>query len=424
MAPGSDSAPFESFWMGGYEGADHLDASGRPLDMVRASGHLDRLEQDHAAAAALGLRTVRESIGWRLAEPAPGRFDFDRALAVARSARAHGLQVLWTLMHHGTPADVSLFDDALVDRFAEFAAAAAAVLKPMHERPPVYTLATGIGFLSWAVSATNQLHPYQGDPMRRGESTEPSGYAVKCRLVRAVLAAIAAVKAVDPRARFLHVEPVIHVAAPPGRADLVPMAEQIRSYQWQVWDLLAGRREPQLGGHAAALDLIGVSHYHGGQWEVVTERRLAWPGDDPRRCPLASLLAEVWRRYRRPLIVAETGHVGSGRAPWLDDVAAEALRARGEGVPLQGICLYPLVDHPVDHPIDHPDGADARRWHRGGLWDVEPARRFSRRLCAAYAATLAHWQQRLPEPGAVALQAGPISPPAAAPQRRAEARER
>jgi hypothetical protein len=37
---------------------------------------------------------------------------------------------------------------------------------------------------------------------------------------------------------------------------------------------------------------------------------------------------------------------------------------------------------------------------------------------------LAHWQQRLPEPGAVALQAGPISPPAAAPQRRAEARER
>jgi hypothetical protein len=40
------------------------------------------------------------------------------------------------------------------------------------------------------------------------------------------------------------------------------------------------------------------------------------------------------------------------------------------------------------------------------------------------AVTLAHWQQRLPEPGAVALQAGPISPPAAAPQRRAEARER
>ena len=435
MAPGSDPAPFESFWMGGYAGADHLDARGQGLDMVRASGHLDRLEQDHAAAAALGIRTVRESIGWRLAEPAPGRFDFDRALAVARSARQQGLQVLWTLMHHGTPADVSLFDDALVDRFADFAAAAAAVLKPMHERPPVYTLVTGIGFLSWAVCATNQFHPYRGDPLRRGESTEPSGYAVKCRLVRAVLAAMAAVRAVDPRARFLHVEPVIHVAAPPGRADLVPMAEQIRSYQWQVWDLLAGRLEPQLGGHAEALDLIGLAHYHGGQWEVVTEQRLAWPGDDPRRCPLASLLAEVWRRYRRPLIVAETGHVGSCRAPWLDEVAAEVLRARGEGVPLQGICLHPLVDHPVGHPVDllheipvdhrvdHPDGADAGRWPRSGLWDVDPAR-LSRRLCAEYAATLAHWQQRLPGPAAVTLQAGPIAAPAAAPRRRTAGSER
>jgi len=404
MAPRSDAPVFDSFWMGGYEGADHVNASGLPLDMARASGHLERMDEDHAAAAAAGLRTVRETIGWRLAEPSRGHFDFGRVVATAQSARRHGLQVLWSLMHNGTPPDLSLFDDALVERFAAFAGAAARVLRTLHDRPPVYTLVNEIGFVAWAVSSTNRFHPYQGDPLRRGDSTEASGYAVKCRLVRAVLAGMAAVKAVDPRARFLHVEPVIHVVAPPGRTELVTMAEQIRAYQWQVWDLLSGRLEPALGGHPGALDLIGVKHHPAGQWEVLTERRLAWRLDDPRRCPLASLLAEVWRRYHRPLIVAETGHFGSDRAEWLDEVAAEALRARAEGVPLKGVCLYPLVDH--------PDWDQPGRWLHAGLWDVDPAAHLRRRLSSDCAAMLAHWQQRMSEPSALLVEAGALERPA------------
>lgn len=60
---GDRTAPLRSFWMGGFEGADHLDPQGRPLDMVRAQGHLDRLDEDYARAAHAGLRSVRESIG-------------------------------------------------------------------------------------------------------------------------------------------------------------------------------------------------------------------------------------------------------------------------------------------------------------------------------------------------------------------------
>jgi hypothetical protein len=78
--------PFRSFWMGGFEGADHLDSRGRPLDMVQANGHAAQFEGDYARAAALGIRSVRESIGWRLAERAPGRFDFARLRAACRSA--------------------------------------------------------------------------------------------------------------------------------------------------------------------------------------------------------------------------------------------------------------------------------------------------------------------------------------------------
>lgn len=150
--PHGARGPYRSFWMGGYEGADHVNGQGRALDLVRATGHLDRLDEDYRAAARLGLRSLRESVGWRLAEPAPGRYDFARAHRMARAARRHGVQLLWTVMHYGTPTDLSLFDDALIDRFARFAGALAVELAPYADdaEPPVYTLVNEIGFVAWA----------------------------------------------------------------------------------------------------------------------------------------------------------------------------------------------------------------------------------------------------------------------------------
>lgn len=389
-----------SFWMGGFEGADHLDPQNRPLDMVQAHGHLAQLDEDYARAAAAGLRTVRESIGWRLCEPRPGRFDLARPLQMARCARRHGLQILWTVMHYGTPPDVDLRDDALIERFAAFAAAVARALGGQGAEPPVYTLVNEIGFLSWAVSQTNMLGAYQGGDGRQ-PSTRVSGYEVKRRLVRATLAATEAVRRIDPQARFLQVEPLVHVVAPRGRPELAPLAAQVAGYQWQAWDLLAGLAEPGLGGGPGMLDLLGVNHYHSGQWEVETEQRLWWHARDPRRRGLDALLQDAWQRYGRPLLVAETSHVGAGRAAWLSDVACQALHARAAGVPLLGLCLYPLVDR--------PDWNDASAWHHSGLWDVaQPplARQALERLAhRPYARALALWQQRLPEPATAAERA-------------------
>jgi beta-glucosidase/6-phospho-beta-glucosidase/beta-galactosidase len=386
----SPEQPFQSFWMGGYEGADFINGRGEALDNVRSSGHLDGLDDDYEAAAALGIRTVRESIGWRLAEPAPRRYDLERAARIARAARRHGIQVLWSLMHYGTPADIDLFDDALIDRFAAYAAAVADRLAPLHDAAPVYTPINEIGFLSWVVSSSADMWPYK--PPEGGGGSETSGYAVKCRLVRAALAAMAAMRSVDPRCRFLHVEPVVHVVAPRDRPDLDALAAEVCEYQWQAWDLLAGRLDPHVGGCAQALDLLGANHYASGQWEVHTERRLSWQPRDPRRRPLADLLDAVWQRYRRPLILSETSHEGEARVPWLHEMASEVQRARARGVPVQGVCLYPL--------IDRVDWHRTSQWHHSGLWDVsDPPRETpprERRLCADYAAALAHWQRVLP----------------------------
>lgn len=385
-----------SFWIGGFEGADHLDPQARPLDMARSNGHLAQLDEDYARAAERGIRTVRESIGWRLSETAPGRYDLRRPLQMARSARRHGVQILWTLMHYGTPADVDLRDDSAIDRFAAFAGAVARAIADEADDPPIYTLVNEINFLSWAVAHTRLIGSRReiGDGSAADvQSSRESGYEIKRRLVRATLAATEAVRRIDPRARFMQVEPLVHVVAPAGREDLVPLAAQVTDYQWQAWDLLSGRAEPELGGAPEMLDLVGINHYHSGQWEVETERRLQWHERDPRRRGLDELIGNAWRRYGRPMIVTETSHVGAGRALWLSDVSSQVERARESGIPVCGLCLYPLVDR--------PDWNDAGHWHHSGLWDVVPPDQadvgMRRVLNRPYAQMLERWQRRLPE---------------------------
>lgn len=374
-----DAGLFRSFWMGGYEGADHVNAAGVALDMVRATGHLQRLDEDYRRAARLGLRTLRESIGWRLCEDARGRLDLGRVHRIAEAATRAGIQPLWTLMHYGVPEGLTLLDDALPERFARFAAAVARCLVQRVPPPRVYTPVNEISFLAWAASGGGLMAP--GVAPARAETpgdTAFSGYLIKRHLARAALAGMAAIRAEDPAARFLHVEPLVHVAAPPDAPAQAPLAAQIRSYQWQALDLLAGRLEPELGGGEEALDWLGFNHYHSSQWEAGTEQRLAWHLRDPRRVPLHQLLEEAWQRYRRPLLLAETGHVGMGRAAWLHEVAGEALRARARGVPLAGVCLYPLLDRPDWSPAQTPPEVDTAaaprdplsRWHRCGLWHL------------------------------------------------------
>lgn len=380
--PSAQACALPSFWLGGYEGADHVNAAGEPLDMVSASGHAARLDHDYRAARRLGLRCVRESIGWRLTERPDGTMDLARAVRMAEAASRQGIQILWTLMHYGLPADLTLFDDALIPRFARFAAEVARVLKPLCPGPRIYTPINEISYLCWAASATDDMGPAG----RRARGAVPDerdhGYLIKQRLVRAALAGMDAIRGVDPQARFLHIEPVVHVVpredTPADRA----LAERISSYQWQALDMLAGRMDPQLGGHPEALDLIGVNHYHSSQWEVPGDQRLHWHLRDPRRRPLSALLQDVWQRYGRPVMVAETGHVGVGRAAWLNEVAGEALQARRLGVPLMGVCLYPL--------LDRPDWNDTIQWHRSGLWHLPHPQ--ARRLNLPFARALSAWQ--------------------------------
>ncbi|MDB5732882.1 MAG: glycosyl transferase group 1, partial [Variovorax sp.] len=388
---------FRTFWMGGFEGADHINSHGQPLSLNSSNGHWDLLDHDYALLAEFGIRTVRESVGWRASHTANG-LDLRRLEAHAVAARRHGIQVVWTLSHYGMPAGVDLFAADFPTRFAAYCEQVARCLKPLTDGAPLWQPINEISFLSWAASATRLIHPYRDDSPARG-------FELKCNLVRAALQGCDALWSVDPAARIVHTDPVIHVTAAPGACDTqLDEARQLSAQQFQAWDMLCGRLEPALGGAPRYLDVLGINYYHSNQWEHPSNERLHWHLGDPRRRDPSDLLGDVWRRYGRPLFIAETGHVGEGRARWLDHVAEAAQRCQQRGIPLEGICLYPV--------IDRPDWEDLSHWHRSGLWDVpDPSGALATRvLHMPYAERLRHWQRVLPAPGTGGVTAEP--PPA------------
>ena len=353
-AENSPARPFRTFWQGGYEGADHVNRHLQPLSLNAATGHLDRVRADYALLAEFGIRTVRESIGWRLVE-VDGRYDFSSIAPRARIAQEMDIQVCWTFCHYGWPDDLDLFTPEFVTRFAQFCRAAAEFLAPFTDDIPVYSPINEISFTSWALSS--QLFHF------KNMARDDAGEAGKRQLIRATIAGCDAIRAVDPRARILQCDPLIHVVAPVDRPDWAESATQWRASQFDAWDMLLGRIEPELGGGEQYLDLIGINYYHSNQWECGTNARLWWHLGNPRRMPLHALLQELHQRYQRPLVLAETSHVGSGRGVWIREMASETALAMQHGVDVKGICLYPI--------IDRPDWEDATHWHKSGLWDVD-----------------------------------------------------
>jgi len=370
---------FRSFWQAGYEGADFVTRQGNPIAMNNLTGHGDRHLEDYRALADFNISTVRESIGWRLIDKSDG-YDFSSVTDRMISAKENGIQICWTICHYGWPADIEFFSQAFITRFARLCGALAAFLKPWYDEPPVYSPVNEISFTAWGIAVG--LFPVSG-------ATEEKSMEIKRQLVRAAIAACDAIRAADPRARILHCDPIIHLVPADNTPFALEQAEALRTAQYQAWDMLAGRLEPELGGAARYLDLIGANYYHDNQWEAQTNRRLCWHLGDPRRRRLHAMLKELHDRYRRPVLLAETSHVGSGRGAWINHVVTEIAQAQLAGVELLGICLYPI--------IDRPDWEDGTAWHRSGLWDLDPDNDnlFKRQLNAVYAKALEQSRSRL-----------------------------
>lgn len=325
--------PFSSFFMGGFECSSHRLVGGRRLDMIAATRHDALALSDYRQLGRLGIRTVRDGLRWHLIDRGRDGYDWSSFLPMLRAARQAGMQVLWDLCHYGWPDDVDIWSAEFVERFARFAGAAARVVREETDAVPFYCPVNEISFWAWGGGDVGYLNPNEhgrGDDLKR-------------QLVRAAIAATEAVRAVDPRARIVHAEPVIHIEPRHGKPDDVELVANYLLAQWQAFDMLAGRLAPELGGRPEYLDVLGVNFYPNNQW--VHETGTIPLGRHDYR-PFQDILAAAYRRYGRPLIVAETGAEGSAGAAWLHYVAGEVQAAQAAGVPVQGICLYPVLDYP------------------------------------------------------------------------------
>lgn|GEM_PF-265642 len=348
--PAPPPSVFQSFLLGGWEGSTHRLRSGRRLDLIAATGHDRAAMADYRQLAGLGLHACRDATRWHLIEPQPGRYDFSSLTPMMEAARDSNTQVIWDLMHYGWPDDLDIWSPMFVTRFARFARAVGLHLRSLSDAVPFWCPVNEISFFSWAGGDAAYLNPF----------AQGRGFELKCQLARAALAAMAELRAIDPRARFLHAEPLLGIHHSPMTGRPLWEAQGHHDAQFQALDLLSGRMWPQLGGAPEMLDIVGVNYYWNNQW-------IHGSGpidmDDPRYAPLSDLLVEVAARYGRPLLIAETGTEGARRASWFDYVAAESARARARGAAIEGICLYPIANHP---------GWDDDRLCPNGLLGHEP----------------------------------------------------
>ena len=383
----AEPALFTSFFLGGFECSTHRLRTGRRLDLLAATAHDRHAAADYRRLRAQGIHTARDGVRWHLIERTPGRYDFSSLLPLVRAARQTGVQVIWDLCHYGWPDDLDIFRPAFVERFARFARAVARLIADETDGVPCYVPINEISFWAWGGAEVAYLNPF----------ATGRGVELKIQLVRAAIAASEAIWSVAPRARLIHADPVLNIIHDPLRPQDRLDAAGCHAAQFQAWDMLAGHLWPQLGGHQRYLDIIGLNYYPTNQW-MLPDRRLHRTHHRYRL--FRAILAEVWARYHRPLVVAETGAEADERAAWLRYIGGEVQAALASGVPVAGICLYPIVNHP---------GWDDDRHCHNGLWDYpDPAG--DREVCAPLAEELQAQQGRFAAVHPLPLEERPRMP--------------
>jgi hypothetical protein len=349
--------PFASFWWGGYECTDQLNAFGNRVDFLPLTGHLPLIDEDYADLGQFNVKTVREGIRWAFIEKTPYQYDWSTVRAMLEAGERHGIQQVWDICHFGYPDDLTPLHPMFARRFAALCRAFVDFYRSVRpEGTLIVTPINEVSFMSWLGGDVRGTSPY----------CVGQGWHVKYGLMRAYIEGSWALREADPSIRFLSTEPLINIVAPPNPwTSHVREAKRMHLDQFQAIDILSGRMCPELGGHESLLDIIGFNYYYDNQWQLHPHRHLGWndPVMDPRWVPLSELLRQAHKRYKRPFVVTETSHPGIDRPLWWNMIGKECAAALRMGLPLLGACIYPMVDRP---DWDHLDN-----WHRSGLWDAE-----------------------------------------------------
>ena len=342
---------FNSFFLGGFECADHINRSGERVNLLKETGHDIRVDEDYRNLVAMGIRTVREGICWSIVEPQPYVYDFSTIAPMLDAAARYGIQQVWDLCHFGYPDGIYPTHPHFCDRFVGLCEAFALFHKRRTTDRLYVVPINEISFLSW----------HSGDVRGTVPFATNSGFDMKYHLCKAAIRGIRKLKEVNPSCIVVLVEPLVwmHAADVTDTATVATLNEP----QFQAMDILLGRMCPELGGSQALADLLGFNYYWNCQWRE-GGGPLDWPETlAGERIALGRLLELAGNRYRKPMFLSETGHFGSGREEWILEITEEVASLMGKGIDFYGICIYPVTDRPDWDALD--------RYSQCGIWDLD-----------------------------------------------------
>jgi beta-glucosidase/6-phospho-beta-glucosidase/beta-galactosidase len=297
---------------------------------------------------------VRYGLPWHRINPGPGAWDFSWIDGPLEALLERGIQPLVSLLHYGTPPWLveSYLAAGFAERMAEYAAR---VAERYRGRIRIYAPLDEPRVSAWYGGKLGWWPPH-----RCGWH----GFVrVTLALARAIVYTARALREVDPGIVLAHIDAAdLYTANAP---DLELEAYRRQELGFLVFDLIAGRVRPGhalfewllangaaafeltwLRRHAVDLDLLGLNLYpHSSD-----KRLVRTPAGVRMRMPFASAaiverLAQLyWNRYRRPLIISQTGCEGSvdRRLAWLEGSVAATARVRSRNIPLVGYTWWPL----------------------------------------------------------------------------------
>lgn len=343
--------PLKSFFMGGFECADHINRSGIRINLQKETEHDLRVYDDYKLLKDIGISVVREGICWSDVEAKPFEFDFSRLDPLFNAALSHDIQIIWDLCHFGYPDGLIPTHPQFTARFVALTEAFLNYHHKMRPQIPWIIPINEISFLSW----------HSGDVRGTVPFAVNSGFDIKYHLCKAAIAAMHKIRESFPDTVILAVEPLVKVHPSGIESDFLTVFEK-HEIQYQAMDILTGRMCPELGGDEGLIDVFGANYYYNNQWNDLNQT-IPWPDAHGLLTPFSDLLEEVYGRYGYPIVITETGHFGLLRKQWMKEILVEVATAMKNNVPIHGLCIYPV--------IDRPDWDDLSSFSNCGIWDMD-----------------------------------------------------
>jgi len=359
------------------------------FNQYQRSGHCQRIEDDIAAIADLGIRKLRYGVLWETVY-ATGKPDWRDADSAMEAMARYGMEPIVGLVHHGSgPAHTSLVDPCFAEGVSEFASEVSERYAHVRDWTPVNEPLTTARFSG----LYGHWYPH--------ERSELGFVTALFTELRGTVLAMRAIRSHVPGARLVQTEDMGRVAA---RPKLQYQADFENERRWLSFDLLLGRVTPShpMYGYllwAGALpeeiawfvqnpcppDLLGINHY------VTSERFLDDRVDRYRdrilgsngrhtyvdveavRVPEGPLGAkevfrEVWDRYGLPMAITEA-HLGCTREEqmrWLQYIWDSASDLRQEGARFEAVTAWAMLgSHDWSTLLTRDDGV-----YEPGLFDV------------------------------------------------------